>query len=44
MDLEDQKITDDARRLVDDCKDLCASLVEMQPDETIEFVHGTVKR
>ena len=44
MDLDGQRITDDARRLVDHCKDLCASLVEVQFDETIEFVHGTVKR
>ena len=44
MDLEGEKINDEARRLVDGCKDLCASLVEVHSDETIEFIHGTVKR
>jgi hypothetical protein len=43
MNLEDQKINEQDRRLVEDSKGLCSSLIELQPDQTIDFVHNTVR-
>lgn len=42
-DLEEGNINNEGRRLVDDSKDLCASLVEVHPDQTVDLVHPTVK-
>ncbi|KAK3997924.1 hypothetical protein QBC44DRAFT_376363 [Cladorrhinum sp. PSN332] len=43
LDLEDGTINSDDLRLVQDSKELCASLVEVHPDQTIALVHPTVK-
>ncbi|KAF4976357.1 hypothetical protein FZEAL_6955 [Fusarium zealandicum] len=43
IDLNNEIINDESRRLVDTCKDLCASFVEVHADQTIELVHSTVR-
>ena len=43
IDLENESVNDANRRLVDTSKDLCASFVEIHADQTVEFVHGTVR-
>lgn len=43
IDLEEDSINEDSRRLVDTCKDLCASFVEVHSDQTVELVHSTVR-
>ncbi|KAK0627896.1 hypothetical protein B0T14DRAFT_146178 [Immersiella caudata] len=43
IDLEKESVNDANRRLVDTSKYLCASFVEIYPDQTVVFVHGTVR-
>lgn len=43
LDLEKDRVNDANHRLVDTSKDLCASFVEIYPDQTVVFVHGTVR-
>jgi hypothetical protein len=43
IDLKNEVINASNRRLVDTSKDLCASFVEVHADQTVEFVHGTVR-
>lgn len=43
VDLDDDSINEKNRRLVDTCKDLCASFVEQHSDTTVELVHSTVR-
>jgi hypothetical protein len=43
MDLEQGDINFEERQLLDDAKDLCGSLVEIRPDQTVELVHTTAK-
>ncbi|KAJ3536177.1 hypothetical protein NM208_g5825 [Fusarium decemcellulare] len=43
IDLENESINEENRRLVDTSKDLCASFIEMHADQTVEPVHGTVR-
>ncbi|KAL8303462.1 hypothetical protein RB597_005051 [Gaeumannomyces tritici] len=43
INLEEETVNEPKDRLVDSSKDLCASFVELHADQTIEFVHGTVK-
>ncbi|KAI2628485.1 hypothetical protein GGR54DRAFT_587349 [Hypoxylon sp. NC1633] len=42
LDIENQKVNHD-RRLLDSPKDLFASLVEVQSDDTVELIHGTAR-
>jgi len=43
IDLENQTINQADRRLVDTSKDLCASFIETHSDQTVTFIHGTVR-
>jgi len=43
IDLENETINEADRRLVDTSKDLCASFVEVRSDQTVKFVHSTVR-
>lgn len=43
IELENDNINEHSRRLVDTCKDLCASFVEVHSDQTVELVHSTVR-
>ncbi|KAK8084664.1 hypothetical protein PG997_005935 [Apiospora hydei] len=43
IDLHSETVIAEGRRLADDAKDLCASFVEVHDDQTIEFVHSTVR-
>ncbi|KAI0376807.1 hypothetical protein F5Y04DRAFT_273551 [Hypomontagnella monticulosa] len=43
IDLDEQKINDENRRLASNAKDLCASLVEVHPSQTVELIHPTLK-
>ncbi|KAK8044973.1 hypothetical protein PG993_004997 [Apiospora rasikravindrae] len=43
IDLHSENVMAEGRRLVDDAKDLCASFVEVHTDQTVEFVHNTVR-
>jgi len=35
---------DQKRRLIPDAKELCGALVELQSDETVQFVHTTARK
>lgn len=39
LNLEDESINESDRRLRHDCKDICASFVEVYEDQTVELVH-----
>lgn len=43
IDIENEDFDPDGR-LQDHPKDLCASLVEKRPDESLELVHATAKK
>lgn len=43
IDLDNETINEEHRRLVDTSKDLCASFVEVYPDQTVALVHSTVR-
>ncbi|KAI3572907.1 hypothetical protein IWW34DRAFT_636599 [Fusarium oxysporum f. sp. albedinis] len=43
IDLDKGTINEENRRLVESCKDLCASFVEVHEDQRVELVHSTVK-
>ncbi|KAI1085921.1 hypothetical protein F5B19DRAFT_481039 [Rostrohypoxylon terebratum] len=44
IDLDESSINDENRRLVNDSKDICSSLVEVHFDQTVELVHPTLKK
>ena len=39
----DEGIIEPKKKFLEDCKDLCASLVEISSDHTVNLVHGTTK-
>ncbi|KAK4166950.1 hypothetical protein QBC43DRAFT_312675 [Cladorrhinum sp. PSN259] len=43
LDLDEETINSRDLRLVENAKDLCASLVEVHSDQTVQFIHPTVK-
>ncbi|KAI0894308.1 hypothetical protein F4806DRAFT_503618 [Annulohypoxylon nitens] len=44
IDLEEPSINNENLRLVSGSKDVCSSLVEVYPDQTIQLVHPTLKK
>ena len=43
LNLDAEAINEDGRRLLLEPKDYCASLVEVHSDQTVDFVHSTVR-
>lgn len=43
IDIDNETINEESKRLLDTSKDLCASFVEIYPDQTIQLVHSTVR-
>jgi hypothetical protein len=41
--VEQRDVDVERRRFRDDLKDLCESLIEVREDQTVDFVHVTVK-
>lgn len=44
IDVDSRNVDLERRRFRDDLKDLCESLIEMDTDQTVDFVHVSVKR
>jgi hypothetical protein len=43
LDLDQETVNEENRRLVDTAKDLCASFVELYSGQTVHLVHSTVR-
>jgi hypothetical protein len=43
IDIEDQSIDFDGRRLCTNIRDLCGSLIDVLPGDTVQLVHGTAR-